>query len=133
MTDELDLQCAATTAGPVLFTGEPGADIESVARLIHARSGRRDLAFRVVDCGTVSASTLEAALSTAGTVYLNEVGHLNLDLQPILGRALESPTRVTRILAGTTRDICPGGSDDALSEDVFYHLNLIHIVLGPRH
>ena len=129
VTEELNLRCAAATAVPVLVTAEPGSDIESVVRLICARSVRRDLAFLTVDCAAVSASGLEASLSTGGTVYLHEVGQLNLSLRSILSRALESHTRGARILAGTTSDVCPGCSEDALSEDLFYRLNVIHIVL----
>ena len=128
-TLEIDIHCASTTTAPVLISAQPGADIESVARVIHGRSVRCDLAFLTVDCAAESASALQAALSTGGTVYLREVCQLNLRLCAILSRALASHVRVARIIAGTTRDLSPAGSEDALSEDLFYRLNVIHVVL----
>src|SRR5262249_16622652 len=122
---------------PVLLEGETGTGKELVARFIHAESPRSQHPFLAVNCAGLSPLLAESELfgheggaftgaqslrrgileaAGAGTVFLDEVGELSLDVQPVLLRALEERLfrRVgssqeqpfqSRILAATNRDL----------------------------
>jgi transcriptional regulator with GAF, ATPase, and Fis domain len=147
----------------VLVRGETGVGKELVARGIHAGSARRDQPFVVVDCGAVAAGLFESTLfghekgaftgatratlgafraAHGGTIFLDEIGELPLDLQPKLLRALqekevmpvggERPVPVdVRVVAGTNRDLSAEVDEGRFREDLLYRLRVIEIVVPP--
>jgi len=115
------LERLAPTQATLLIGGETGTGKDLLARSVHARSGRGDGPFIVVDCGAVVGSLIESELfghekgaftgaserrqgafelASGGTLFLDEVGELPLELQPKLLRALE--TRRIRRVGGQT-------------------------------
>ena len=115
------LERVANTDVTVLVQGETGTGKELVAEAIHARSGRADGPFVVVDCGAIAPTLVESTLfghvkgaftganadapgafeeADGGTIFLDELGELPLAMQPKLLRVLES-RRVARV--GQTR------------------------------
>ena len=108
-----DIDTAAKVEVPVLLTGETGTGKEMVARAIHRLGGPEKGVFVKVDCGTLSASIIEAELfghekgaftdareakkglveiADGGTLFLDEIGNMPLDLQPNLLRLIEEST-----------------------------------------
>lgn len=108
-----DIQTAAQVKVPVLITGETGTGKEMVARAIHQLAGAEAGVFAKVDCGTLSASIIEAELfghekgaftdarearkglveiADGGVLFLDEIGNLPLELQPKLLRIVEEST-----------------------------------------
>lgn len=108
-----DIQTAAQVRVPVLVTGETGTGKEMVARAIHRLAGAGGGVFAKVDCGTLSASIIEAELfgsekgaytdaretrkglveiADGGVLFLDEIGNLPLALQPKLLRLVEEST-----------------------------------------
>ncbi|MDT8334716.1 MAG: sigma 54-interacting transcriptional regulator, partial [Desulfurivibrionaceae bacterium] len=108
-----DIQTAAQVRVPVLVTGETGTGKEMVARAIHRLAGAGAGVFAKVDCGTLSASIIEAELfgsekgaytdaretrkglveiADGGVLFLDEIGNLPLALQPKLLRLVEEST-----------------------------------------
>lgn len=108
-----DIQTAAKVNVPVLVTGETGTGKEMVARAIHRLAGAEAGVFAKVDCGTLSASIIEAELfgsekgaytdaretrkglveiADGGVLFLDEIGNLPLELQPKLLRLVEEST-----------------------------------------
>src|SRR5438270_184549 len=109
----------------VIINGETGTGKELVARAIHTHSNRAKAAFVVVDCGTIATNLIESELfghekgaftgavgrragafesADKGTVFLDEIGELPLDLQPKLLRVLESK-EIRRIGNSETKKI----------------------------
>jgi two-component system response regulator AtoC len=153
---------ARTDAG-VLLTGETGTGKEVVAQTIHSLSRRGKEAFVPVDCGAVSATLIESELfghergsftgadrlhkgyferAHRGTLFLDEVTEMPLELQVKLLRALETSavTRVggsqavkvdVRIIAATNRPIEDAVKAGKLREDLLYRLNVFPISLPP--
>lgn len=153
------LERAAKSGATVLVTGESGTGKELAARALHDRSSRSGGPFVVLDCGAASASLLEAQLfghargaftgagearegvfeaADGGTLVLDELGELPLDLQPKLLRALESRT-VTRLgetrprsvdvrfVASTHRDLQSEVSAGRFRQDLFYRTSVITV------
>jgi NtrC-family two-component system response regulator AlgB len=154
---------AAPTEATILLRGESGTGKGVVARAIHARSSRAAAPFVTVHCPSLSAELLESdlfghvrgaftgavqdtlgkvAIAESGTLFLDEVGDLPLQLQPKLLRLLqekrfervgETRTRAcdVRVLAATSRDLQAAAAAGTFREDLFYRLNVIEVVLPP--
>jgi transcriptional regulator with GAF, ATPase, and Fis domain len=157
------LERIAPTDAPVLIEGETGTGKDVLARSIHATSPRRDRPFVVVDCGAVSYSLIESELfghergaftgavatrqgafelAGRGTVFLDEVGELPLDVQPKLLRVLESGEfrRVggnktmqaeARIVTATKRNLRAEVERGKFREDLYFRLAVVPITVAP--
>ncbi len=157
------LEKIAPTDATVVIEGETGTGKEVVARTIHQQSRRREGPFMVFDCGAVPENLIESelfghekgsftgAISTrqgifelanGGTVFLDELGELALDLQPKLLRVLEQrevkrvgglkPIKVdVRVVAATNRDLEEEVGAGRFREDLFYRLSVVRLVLPP--
>jgi len=153
-------QVAATSA-TVLLLGETGTGKELIARAIHNQSPRRNKKFVVVNCGALPPSLIESELfgrergaftgahtsqagrfevANGGTVFLDEIGELPLDLQPKLLRVLQegqierlgSARTVNvdvRVIAATNKDLVDGVRNGTFRQDLFYRLNVFPITL----
>jgi DNA-binding NtrC family response regulator len=154
---------AAGTDATVLLEGETGTGKGKAAEAIHAMSPRKDRAFLVVDCGAIPANLLESELfghekgsftgatqrrvgafeeASGGTVFLDEIGELPLDLQPKLLRVLENreirrlgtnawkPVDV-RVIAATNRDLRGEVNAGRFRPDLFFRLAVVRVPLPP--
>jgi DNA-binding NtrC family response regulator len=157
------LKRVAPTNLSIVIVGETGTGKELVARAIHKYSQRRDKPFVVVDCGVVSKHLVEDELfghergaytgaerarsgafeiANQGTIFLDEIGELSLDLQPKLLRALEQgevkrlgathPINVdVRVIAASNRDLWVEIAQKNFREDLYYRLAEVVITLPP--
>ena len=153
----------APTPVPVLVTGESGTGKELVARAVHELSDRKDQPFVVVDCGALTPTLVASALfghergaftgadrrhigaferANGGTVVLDEIGELPLDLQPQLLGVLErkrflrlggsSETEVdVRVVSATNRELRTEVNTGTFREDLYYRLAVVNIELPP--
>ena len=153
----------ATTPTTVLITGESGTGKELVARAIHARSERRGQPFVAVNVAAIPEALVESELfghekgaftgahakklgrfemAHGGTVFLDEIGTLRLDLQAKLLRVLQEreierlggvrPVPVdVRILAATNVNLKSAVRARAFREDLYYRLNVVPIHVPP--
>ena len=149
------------TEATVLIEGETGTGKDLVARTIHALSKRKAQPFVVVDCGAVSGTLIESELfghekgaftgasttrvgafeqagATGGTIFLDELGELSLDLQPKLLRVLEQREirRVggnrtikvdIRVIAATKQDLQKEVQKGKFREDLYFRLSVVPI------
>jgi transcriptional regulator with GAF, ATPase, and Fis domain len=147
----------------VLLTGETGTGKELVARGIHNLSPRRNKPFVVLDCGAIPRELIESTLfghekgaftgavgqhrgcfeqSQGGTIFLDEIGELDIGLQPKLLRVLENRElkRVggdkvikidVRVLAATNRDLRQMVNKGTFREDLYYRLSVIAVENPP--
>jgi len=147
------------TSHPVLVLGESGTGKELVARSIHTNGPKATKPFIPVDCGSLVPSLIESELfgyvkgaftganrskdgllatAEGGTVFLDEIGELPLDLQAKLLRALQEkeirPVGAThrvpinvRILAATNRDLAAMVEKGTFRKDLFYRLNVVNL------
>jgi DNA-binding NtrC family response regulator len=157
------VQLVASKSTSVLITGETGTGKERVARAIHALSRRRNRALVSVNCGGIPANLLEdeffghvkGAFTDAhqprlgrfeqahrGTIFLDEIGDLPLELQPKLLRVLQEreihrvggvdTIRVdARVIAATNVDLWSRVGEGRFREDLFYRINVFPIELPP--
>jgi len=153
----------ASTPTTVLITGESGTGKELVARAIHARSERRTQPFVAVNVAAIPEALVESELfghekgaftgahakklgrfemAHGGTVFLDEIGTLRLDLQAKLLRVLQEreierlggvrPVPVdVRILAATNVNLRSAVRARAFREDLYYRLNVVPIHVPP--
>ncbi|HEX3103149.1 MAG TPA: sigma-54 dependent transcriptional regulator [Terriglobales bacterium] len=152
---------AAQSTHPVLILGESGTGKELVARAIHYSGPFRDKPFIPIDCGSLVPTLIESelfghakgaftgaaqskpgllAIAEGGTVFLDEVGELSLDLQAKLLRALQErevrpvggtkalPINI-RILAATNRDLEQAVSNGTFRRDLYFRLNVLNVRL----
>ena len=154
---------AAQSSHPVLILGERGTGKEMVARSIHFSGAFRDKPFIPVDCGSLLPALIESelfgyvkgaftgavnskdgllAIAEGGTVFLDEVGELPLDLQAKLLRAIQEkeirPVGSTRcvpinvrILAATNRDLERAVAQGTFRRDLYFRLNVLSLRIPP--
>jgi DNA-binding NtrC family response regulator len=154
----------APTNATVLINGESGTGKELVARAVHANSMRSDKVFFAVDCGTLSGNLLESELfghakgaftgadkakegifqrAEGGTVFLDEIGNINLEVQGKLLRFLESreylplgdpgtPRKVDiRLIMATNQNLEEMVAEGRFREDFYYRIYVYPILLPP--
>ncbi len=147
----------------VMITGETGTGKEMVARAIHNKSSRAKKPFVVLDCGSIPRDLIESTLfghekgsftgaigqhvgcfeqANGGTIFLDEIGELDISLQPKLLRVLEQREikRVggdktvkvdVRVLAATNRDLRQEVNAAHFREDLYFRLSVVAIELPP--
>jgi len=153
----------AQSTHPVLILGESGTGKELVARAIHANGAGAGKPFVPVDCGSLAPTLIESELfghvkgaftgahrpsdgllaaAGSGTVFLDEIGELPIDLQAKLLRALQEkevrplggshavPIRA-RILAATHQDLAAMVEQGRFRRDLYYRLNVVKLTLPP--
>src|SRR5437868_10242604 len=153
------IQKVAHSRYPVLIYGESGTGKELVARSIHFLGPHKEKPFIPVDCGSLVPTLIESelfgyvkgaftgaarpkegllAIAEGGTVFLDEIGELPIDLQAKLLRALQEkeirPVGSTRpipinvrILAATNRDLETAVQQGTFRKDLFFRLNVVNI------
>ena len=154
---------AAHSSHPVLILGESGTGKELVARSIHYSGPHRDQPFIPVDCGSLVPTLVESELfgyvrgaftgavrakegllatAEGGTVFLDEIGELPVDLQAKLLRAIQEKevrpvggTRAVpinvRILAATNRDLEEAVKQGTFRRDLYFRLNVLTLRIPP--
>ncbi len=157
------LERVSPTDLTICIGGETGTGKDVLARAVHAHSGRKNGPFVVFDCGAVAPSLIESELfghergaftgavgehrgaferAGSGTLFLDEVGELAIDLQPKLLRALEQRAvrRVggtsdlaidVRIIAATNRDLEKEVAGGRFRQDLFYRLSAAQVHVSP--
>ncbi|MBC7794018.1 MAG: sigma 54-dependent Fis family transcriptional regulator [Clostridia bacterium] len=157
------LEKVAATEATILLQGETGTGKGAVARAIHSASNRKDAKFVVFDCGAIAPTLIESELfghergaftgavqlrkgaleeAQSGTLFIDELAELPLELQPKLLRALEERTfmRVgsnkaakvdSRIIAASQRDLWTEVSAGRFREDLYFRLAVVTIPLPP--
>jgi two-component system, NtrC family, response regulator AtoC len=153
----------ASTHEPVLILGESGTGKELVASAIHRNSDRAGQPFVRVNCAALSPTLLESELfghekgaftgavarrvgrfeqASGGTIFLDEIGDLDIDLQAKLLRVLQTGQfeRVggnetlqvdVRVIAATNRNLSALIAELRFREDLFYRLNVVMVELPP--
>jgi two-component system response regulator AtoC len=148
---------------PVLISGESGTGKELVARAIHYRGAFAQMPFVAVDCGALVSTLMESDLfgyekgaftgavkskqglfqaADGGTIFLDEIGELPLEMQAKLLRVLQerevrpvgSNTNVSvqlRVIAATNRDLEAAFRDGTFRKDLFFRLNVVTVSLPP--
>ena len=164
MQSVLDLAYkTAASQASIILLGESGTGKSVLAREIHRRSLRADRPFITVSCPSLSQGLLESemfghvkgaftgavadtqgkvAAASGGTLYLDEIGELPLEIQPKLLRLLqereyervgETQTRQAdvRIISSTNRDLALAIKGGQFREDLYYRLNVVALRLPP--
>jgi DNA-binding NtrC family response regulator len=153
----------AQSSHPVLILGESGVGKELVARSIHGNGPHSDRPFVPIDCGSLVPTLMESELfgyvkgaftganhakegllasAQGGTVFLDEIGELPLDLQAKLLRALQEkevrPVGAThrvainvRILAATNRNLAAMVEQGRFRKDLYYRLSVVNLRIPP--
>jgi DNA-binding NtrC family response regulator len=157
------LEKAAASDLSILLEGESGVGKDVLARAVHAASARADGPFVVTDCSAIPANLIESELfghergaftgaakarkglleqAHGGTVFLDEIGELPLDMQPKLLRALEqreikpvggNTTRKVdvRVVAATNRRLAEASRTGEFRSDLFYRLAVVRVTVPP--
>jgi formate hydrogenlyase transcriptional activator len=157
------LQQVAETDTTVLVLGETGTGKELIARAIHKLSRRKDKIMVTVNCATLSAGLVESELfghekgaftgaiarklgrfelADRGTIFLDEIGELPLDLQAKLLRVLQegeferlgsaTVRKVdARVIAATNRDLGKAVAEGKFREDLYYRLHVFPVAVPP--
>ncbi len=153
----------AKTNTTILITGESGVGKELFAEQLHTKSGRREKPFVRVNCAALSPALLESELfghvkgaftdavsdrigrfeaSDGGTIFLDEIGELSLDLQAKLLRVLqehkfekvgsnETISVDVRVVAATNRNLEEMVSEGLFRSDLYYRLNVVPLNIPP--
>ena len=153
----------APTDSTVLIQGESGTGKELIARAVHANSLRSDRVFFAVDCGTLSDSLLESELfghrrgaftgahrdkdgifrkAEGGTVFLDEISNVSMEIQGKLLRFLEArefipvggsaPIKVdVRLVFATNRNLQEMVAENTFREDFYYRIYVYPIMMPP--
>ena len=118
---------------PVMVVGEHGAGKRSVAAQIHAQSQRSRYALIEIQSESADARTLESALGGRGTVYLTQIGELNLDLQDhLVRRYFRSPgAQKSRLICGTSRELIGDVKSGRMREDFYYLASALTLRITP--
>lgn len=159
---EVAIQVASTDLS-VLITGESGVGKENLAQIIHQYSHRKHGPYIAVNCGAIPKGTVDSELfghekgsytdakterkgyfevAEGGTIFLDEVGELPLDVQSKLLRILESKEYMrigsskvqksnVRVVAATNLNMQEATRDGRFREDLYYRLNTIPISIPP--
>jgi DNA-binding NtrC family response regulator len=157
------IEKVAPTSSTVLIIGESGTGKELVARAIHSRSERKGKPFFTLDCGTLSPELLKSELfghikgsftgavsnkkgifevADGGTVFLDEICNVDLDVQGMLLRFIQErefiPVGSTevrkvdvRLVFATNRDLSQMAKEGLFREDLYYRLLVYPIILPP--
>jgi transcriptional regulator with GAF, ATPase, and Fis domain len=157
------IELVSVTRSTVLITGETGTGKELVARAVHTRSAQSQKPFIKVNCAAIPDTLLESelfghikgaftdatsarkgkfSLANHGSIFLDEIGTMNLGLQAKLLRVLqereieplgsERTEQVdVRVIAATNRDLRQLVNEGRFQHDLFYRLNVVPIVVPP--
>jgi transcriptional regulator with PAS, ATPase and Fis domain len=157
------LERVATSDATVLLEGESGVGKEVLAQAVHAQSARASGPFVALDCGAIPATLIESELfghergaftgavearkgafeqANGGTIFLDEIGELALELQPKLLRVLEQRevrplgARAARpldlrVVAATNRRLLEAANKGEFRRDLFYRLAVARVVVPP--
>ena len=157
------IEMVALRKSSVIISGETGTGKEMVARQIHARSSRAKQSFVPVDCTALNGSILESQMfghvkgsftgavmdtvgffraADGGTIFLDEIGELDLDLQAKLLRVLQessvTPVGATkphpidvRVICATNRDLKHMIREGTFRADLYFRLNIVTLEVPP--
>ncbi len=156
-------QECADSSKTILITGETGTGKELIAHAIHNASPRKNNPFIIVNCATIPLNLAESELfgfergaftgadqsypgkfrlADKGTIFLDEIGELQPEIQPKLLRVLESgeifslkgtrPKQLDiRVIAATNRDLLDRDSDIEFRDDLYYRVQQVEIDIPP--
>lgn len=155
---------AAKSMSNVLITGESGTGKELIAHSIHSSSERKNQPFVSINCGAIPKELLESELfgyepgsftgasnkgrmgkfelADGGTIFLDEIGEMPLDMQVKLLRVIQDRklTRIggnhvfdldVRIIAATNKDLFEQCKKGSFRDDLYYRINVLHVNLPP--
>jgi len=160
---DLILKIAKSDATTVLIQGESGTGKELVAKAIHFSSGRAEKPFMAINCAALPVTLLETELmghekgaftdaktakkglfelADGGSLFLDEIGDMDLSMQAKLLRVLEEKSfrRVggvrdikvdVRVISATNQDLSLAMSDSKFRKDLYYRLQVVPILLPP--
>lgn len=153
----------AQTDSTILITGDTGTGKSFLSGSIHHNSGRRDKPFIKINCANIPESLLESELfghekgsftgadkqrigrfeqANGGTIFLDEIGEINMEIQSKLLRVLEDKSfeRVggnktihvdVRVIAATNKDLSKQIEEGKFREDLYYRINVLPVQLPP--